>query len=232
MTVQYNTNFDSETPNAVPVGWTTILGAGLTTKATAPVSGAQAFAGANDGDASLYTGLAAIGNQAIRIDQKVAGTGVAQLILMGSTTGPVFYLAGPGLISSGNYAVTVYKYPGYSSLGATGNLLTGLVDGDIIHHEFRATVSGGTTTLSGYVWKNADAKPGSLSYSFSDSSSAYTTGRPGIRMGLPSFAFTVSADNLVWTDSAGGEGYYDSAASAVGANASTIANLLGRGINV
>lgn len=211
MTRLYSNDFEALAPGAIPTGWTTIQGSDLIAYTNNPAAGTKCLQGANDGDAALYTTPSAIADQALRIDTKLVdqGAGVyhhAQLIVRGSVT-PAYYMCTP-VISGGNLSVQMYKYSGgYTLLGTSGTLLT-VSNGDILHHEFRAV----GTTLSCYVWKNSNSKPGSASYSLTDASIA--SGKPGIRMGKTGYSYTAGADNLVWTDAAGGEDYFDAAPAA------------------
>lgn len=221
MTALYTENFDSLAGGAAP-GWTTLVGDGLqvataSTVGLTAVSEANGFGKNSDGDAAYYATTGAIGDQAIRSAAKWVTHSSPKWVdhLIRVVNSSNFYIVGITTDGSANLGVSFYKYAsGYTLLGESSKTVACSV-GDTVHHETKMIGSN----LEVRVWTNANPRPTTATYTFSDSS--FSTGYLGLRKG-GGFGWAV-ADDVVITDGAGGEDYFypESAGSSATLTATT-----------
>lgn len=214
MTVLYTNNWDA-TPNGLPADFTIAMGSGLyVVEASAAglvaVSGTKIVGRNSNNDAGYHTATGVIGNSAIRTDFCLNSLNPTTLqhvahVLRGSATFSTSYWF--QLISDGSTLGAMIT--DYSNGSTT---LTPLVYGisasvgDVVHMESKAIGS----VLECRVWVGSAARPTAPTCTVTNTS--YATGYVGlIKIGPFNWA---GADNLVITDGAGGEGFFDVASSA------------------
>lgn len=221
MSALYQTNFETETTNVAPAGWTAIGDFRTFTwseRGVAAISGTKGIFSAYSFDTGLWTDITAQGNQAARIAFRVPGlTNAAHrswsVLLRANAEGSQYYRA---TFESDDTALrlSIYNYnAGNTLLAASSTYSFAPGPDDLVHLEFFAV----GTTLSARAWIEGTSRPAAISGSGTSAAnyatatavnSAYATGYAGIQLaGSPSGTW-YGGDNFVVTDGAGGEDYF------------------------
>jgi hypothetical protein len=223
MTVLYSNDFDAEADGSLPTGFVTLAGGGYlvqpgTSVGATPVSGLKVFGRNSVGDSTGYSASGALGNQGLRTDFVVDTVVIADFknishLLRASATVSPSYRVGclpvAGAGSSVDLGLYIGKYDSGNTTFASTTAVINVVATDIVHLYSECVDNGaGSCILSAYLWKNADSKPGTPSLTYTVASGAIATGYPGLQNTNPSFGWA-TIDNLVITDAAGGDGYFD-----------------------
>lgn len=212
MTVLFNSDLESYTNGQSITGWALAQGSGMQATQTsivsmASVSGTMSYGRNSVSDTAVYTASGVLTDQAVRTDHM-------DLV---SSTGPVFV---GGVLRSNSSATSAYRtyvetngtslrvtiaaYASGSTVLASSGYTFTCVGTDVVHFESKVVGS----VLEARIWKNSAARPSTPTVTATDST--FASGYPGLRNASSSNVYAF-ADNIVITDGAGGEGYYDPA---------------------
>ena len=208
VTTYYAANFDSESTGAIAAGWANKAGT-YTVQANHPVSGANAFGSSShaDGDVALYTNMVALRDMTLDGSSVMMNTvcGTSGGTVTGVLDGPIFrmnsgYTDGYVIlfqVTAGQIQVSFYKRvsSSYTQIGSNSSNLLAVVAGDIFHWE----ISASGNNFSAYVWKNSGSKPGTASWTATDSTFSSSTGLAGFYNGLAGTSCNPAVDDVTVT---------------------------------
>lgn len=224
MTVLYSNAWESETAAVMPPNWgPTGRPAKVydyTTLGKTPIQGSKAFFMADNGTAVCETSIGSRGDQAIRFATRVPSLTSAGFC---STGGIVRAVNGDGASTDSCYRVfletngtglrlSIYWYAAGSALLASSSSYSFTpAASDILHFEARAVGS----VIEGRVWRNGTARPDTISGTGTTTAdyATVTATDTHIASGYTGIYFVganvwVPADQLVITDSTGGEDFF------------------------
>jgi hypothetical protein len=205
--ILYSNDFEAETDSTPVSGFTTQAGAAMVAMLASGIGltvagGTKGFGRNSDGDSTLWTGVSAFADMAIRTAHKVPSVATSGFAVMchnlrgqsGSNDGyrVVIQTNGTALRTS------LVSYSGGSTTLASGAYDVAPSSSDIVQFESEVTTVGGQAVLKAWLWIGTGARPSTPHCTYTDTANFFPTGRPGVR-NVSSNNWTL-CDNLVITD--------------------------------